>query len=237
MGFSSIPKARGLCLSPLPPHVRSVPVPGHDNRGAKVPSLTGWDPIRTSVVLSAFFFFLGLLLCSSSRAKKPADVEDRARRASLPSLARFVLVPTGRRPKRLVPRSFCSPFSSRSVDQLRPLSAGGLSLSVKRPILIDVAHGLLQVRYRSKKQSLPGRAFTIPVIGNFLDSMNPSLEHYKKGWAVGDLSVASVFHMCVLVCGTRRRGRTRRQTKTDAPSGQFQLHCHGVFEPVYPQDL
>jgi C-22 sterol desaturase len=54
----------------------------------------------------------------------------------------------------------------------------------------------LQWRYRSKKQHLPGPEWTIPVIGKFLDSMKPSIENYKAGWDLGELSVASVFHMC-----------------------------------------
>jgi C-22 sterol desaturase len=56
---------------------------------------------------------------------------------------------------------------------------------------------LEQTRYRYLKRHLPGDAWTIPIIGRFLNSMNPTLENYKAGWAKGALSVVSVFHMWV----------------------------------------
>lgn len=49
--------------------------------------------------------------------------------------------------------------------------------------------------YRYKKGHLPGSPWTIPIIGKFLDSMNPTLENYKKQWNSGALSVVSVFNM------------------------------------------
>lgn len=52
-----------------------------------------------------------------------------------------------------------------------------------------------QVNYQRKKAGLPGPKWTIPVIGKFADSLNPSLEKYMEGWNSGPLSVASVFHM------------------------------------------
>jgi C-22 sterol desaturase len=52
--------------------------------------------------------------------------------------------------------------------------------------------------YRAKKRHLPGPGWTIPVIGKFADSMNPSMEKYKSQWDSGALSVVSVFNMWVL---------------------------------------
>lgn len=49
--------------------------------------------------------------------------------------------------------------------------------------------------YRRKKRHLPGPGFTIPLIGKFMDSMNPSIEAYKRQWNSGALSVVSVFNM------------------------------------------
>lgn len=49
--------------------------------------------------------------------------------------------------------------------------------------------------YRYKKQNLPGPKWTIPVIGKFLDSLNPSLPNYMKQWQSGALSALSVFNM------------------------------------------
>jgi C-22 sterol desaturase len=57
---------------------------------------------------------------------------------------------------------------------------------------------LEQSVYRYRKRHLPGAAWTIPIIGKFMDSMNPTLENYKAGWAQGALSAVSVFHMCVV---------------------------------------
>jgi sterol 22-desaturase len=56
---------------------------------------------------------------------------------------------------------------------------------------------LEQMRYRAKKQKLPGPSWTIPIIGKFKDSMNPTLEGYQKQWDSGELSALSVFHMYV----------------------------------------
>ena len=53
--------------------------------------------------------------------------------------------------------------------------------------------------YRSKKQHLPGAQWTIPVIGNSADSLNPTLENYKKAWNAGPLSCVSVFNMYVMI--------------------------------------
>jgi C-22 sterol desaturase len=49
--------------------------------------------------------------------------------------------------------------------------------------------------YRSKKQHLPGAKWTIPIIGKFADSLNPTLENYKAAWNAGPLSCVSVFNM------------------------------------------
>lgn len=49
--------------------------------------------------------------------------------------------------------------------------------------------------YRNKKKHLPGSTWTIPLIGKFVDSANPSMENYKKQWDSGALSAISVFNM------------------------------------------
>lgn len=66
-------------------------------------------------------------------------------------------------------------------------------------ILAVVATLLLaeQYNYQKKKAGLPGPKWTIPIIGKFADSLNPSLEKYQEGWNSGPLSVASVFNMYV----------------------------------------
>lgn len=56
---------------------------------------------------------------------------------------------------------------------------------------------LEQLVYRAKKAHLPGAKWTIPVIGKFADSLNPTLANYKAQWNSGPLSAVSVFNMCV----------------------------------------
>jgi sterol 22-desaturase len=65
---------------------------------------------------------------------------------------------------------------------------------------VAVLIGLLileQTVYRSKKGALPGSRWTIPIIGKFAESLNPTLENYKRQWNSGELSALSVFNMCV----------------------------------------
>lgn len=61
---------------------------------------------------------------------------------------------------------------------------------------------LEQVIYRRKKGGLPGPKWTIPVIGKFADSLRPSLEKYQEGWNSGALSVASVFHIFIVIASS-----------------------------------
>jgi sterol 22-desaturase len=56
---------------------------------------------------------------------------------------------------------------------------------------------LEQTVYRYKKRHLPGDKWTIPLIGKFADSMNPTMEGYMKQWQSGALSALSVFNMYV----------------------------------------
>jgi C-22 sterol desaturase len=56
---------------------------------------------------------------------------------------------------------------------------------------------LEQSVYRYKKKHLPGDSWTIPIIGKFADSMNPTMEGYMKQWNAGALSALSVFNMSV----------------------------------------
>jgi C-22 sterol desaturase len=54
---------------------------------------------------------------------------------------------------------------------------------------------LEQSIYRYKKRHLPGATWKIPIIGKFADSLNPTLEGYKKVWNSGALSAIGVFNM------------------------------------------
>lgn len=90
-----------------------------------------------------------------------------------------------------------SPFES--FDSFSFLQNFSLSSTWLYTSLVLVA-GLLvleQAIYRSKKADLPGAKWTIPIIGKFADSMNPSIEGYQKQWDSGALSAISVFNMFV----------------------------------------
>lgn len=76
------------------------------------------------------------------------------------------------------------------IRDASPLQIAGSVLVLVATILIAE-----QIVYRQRKAHLPGAAWTLPIIGKFADSLNPSLENYRKGWDSGPLSVASVFHM------------------------------------------
>ncbi|KAK0547162.1 RNA polymerase C-22 sterol desaturase [Tilletia horrida] len=76
-------------------------------------------------------------------------------------------------------------------------------------ILAVVASLLIaeQVLYRKRKAHLPGPTWTIPIIGKFADSLKPSLENYQKGWNSGPLSVASVFHIFIVIASSNEHTR------------------------------
>lgn len=77
--------------------------------------------------------------------------------------------------------------------------AGDRSKTTAATILMVIISLLFleQIVYRTKKAHLPGDKWTIPIIGKFYDSLNPTLANYKAQWYSGPLSVVSVFNMCV----------------------------------------
>lgn len=65
-----------------------------------------------------------------------------------------------------------------------------------------------QVMYLVKKGSIAGPTFKVwPVIGPFLESMDPKFEEYKAKWASGPLSCVSVFHKFVVIASTKDLAR------------------------------
>jgi C-22 sterol desaturase len=106
-------------------------------------------------------------------------------------------------------------FSSlyRSASAALPSSTSSPLLSIPRPSFLNLPRestsawlyttsaivlsllAIEQAVYRYKKRHLPGAAWTIPIIGKFADSLNPTLENYKKQWDSGALSAVSVFNM------------------------------------------
>jgi C-22 sterol desaturase len=92
--------------------------------------------------------------------------------------------------------------TSSFFDKSAASGSGGLVASLLNGIngwtLILSAIAVLlvaeQVRYRNRKQGIAGPAFTIPIMGSFLDSMHPTFEGYFSKWESGALSCVSVFH-------------------------------------------
>lgn len=61
-----------------------------------------------------------------------------------------------------------------------------------------------QFSYVKSKGSIAGPALKMwPIIGPFLDSINPDFEKYKAQWASGALSCVSVFHKFVVLASDR----------------------------------
>lgn len=64
-----------------------------------------------------------------------------------------------------------------------------------------------QITYRSKKDKLPGDRWTIPIIGKFASSLNPTLEGYQRQWDSGALSALSVFNIFIVIASTNQYTR------------------------------
>lgn len=94
-----------------------------------------------------------------------------------------------------IPASTSVPSFVSTTAAYEALSSHKILVSVAAVILSILA--LEQAVYRSKKGRLPGSSWTIPIIGKFMDSMNPTMEGYISQWNKGPLSVLSVFHMFV----------------------------------------
>lgn len=52
--------------------------------------------------------------------------------------------------------------------------------------------------YIKRKGSIAGPSFKIPLMGPFLQALDPKFEAYLAQWASGPLSCVSVFHKYVL---------------------------------------
>ena len=65
-----------------------------------------------------------------------------------------------------------------------------------------------QVAYQIKKGSIAGPKFKFwPIIGPFLESLDPKFEEYKAKLASGPLSCVSIFHKFVVIASTRDLAR------------------------------
>lgn len=65
-----------------------------------------------------------------------------------------------------------------------------------------------QVAYQLNKQNIAGPKFKIwPIIGPFLESLDPKFEEYKAKWYSGPLSCVSIFHKFVIIASDRDLAR------------------------------
>lgn len=64
---------------------------------------------------------------------------------------------------------------------------------------IDLADMQLAVMYIKCKGSIAGPAFKIPLMGPFLQALDPKFDAYLAQWASGPLSCVSVFHKYVFL--------------------------------------
>lgn len=65
-----------------------------------------------------------------------------------------------------------------------------------------------QVMYQIRKGSIAGPKFKVwPIIGPFLESLDPKFEEYLSKWNSGPLSCVSIFHKFVVIASTRDLAR------------------------------
>lgn len=74
--------------------------------------------------------------------------------------------------------------------------------------LILVIFSYDQISYQLSKGSIAGPRFKFwPIIGPFLESLDPKFEEYQAKWASGDLSCVSIFHKFVVIASSRDLAR------------------------------
>nr|QFR37224.1 cytochrome P450 [Cyberlindnera americana] len=65
-----------------------------------------------------------------------------------------------------------------------------------------------QISYQIKKGNIAGPKYKVwPIIGPFMESLDPKFEEYKAKWASGPLSCVSVFHKFVVIASERDLAR------------------------------
>ncbi|KAI5949335.1 ERG5 [Candida jiufengensis] len=65
-----------------------------------------------------------------------------------------------------------------------------------------------QIKYQFNKGSIVGPPLKVwPIIGPFLESLDPKFEEYKAKWASGELSCVSIFHKFVIIASSRDLAR------------------------------
>ncbi|KAL6933910.1 RNA polymerase C-22 sterol desaturase [Hanseniaspora guilliermondii] len=84
------------------------------------------------------------------------------------------------------------------------------NISIWKTILTLIVIVLVydQVSYQQKKGSIAGPKYKVwPIIGPFLESLDPKFEEYKAKWDSGELSCVSIFHKFVVIASSRDLSR------------------------------
>ncbi|EJD04247.1 cytochrome P450 sterol C22-desaturase [Fomitiporia mediterranea MF3/22] len=99
------------------------------------------------------------------------------------------------------PSALTSPLGQIPVPTFFPTEGKTSWIYTLAAIVLSLL-ALEQGVYRYKKAHLPGSKWTIPVIGKFADSMNPTMEGYLRQWQSGALSALSVFNIFIVMASS-----------------------------------
>lgn len=96
-----------------------------------------------------------------------------------------------------------APFLQSISDYLGPFSWIKTIITLVAVLLVWD-----QVSYQLKKGGIAGPRFKMwPIIGPFMESLDPKFEEYQAKWASGALSCVSVFHKFVVIASDRDLAR------------------------------
>ena len=85
-----------------------------------------------------------------------------------------------------------------------------MNMSWLQLIITTIVLGLSydQIMYQIRKGSIVGPRLKVwPIIGPFLESLDPKFEEYKAKWDSGPLSCVSIFHKFVVIASSRDLAR------------------------------
>ncbi|KIY67496.1 cytochrome P450 sterol C22-desaturase [Cylindrobasidium torrendii FP15055 ss-10] len=103
--------------------------------------------------------------------------------------------------------STTAPASASPLPSFMPFTPATTSWLYTTGAILFTLLALEQAVYRYKKRHLPGSSWTIPIIGKFADSLNPTMEGYKAQWNSGPLSAISVFNIFIVMASTTEHAR------------------------------
>ncbi|KAK9468418.1 cytochrome P450 [Lipomyces arxii] len=107
-------------------------------------------------------------------------------------------------------------FNSAEVEHVYPTGISGLALSAISGFstwkfiltLLLMVFIYDQFSYITKRKGIAGPRFKMyPIMGPFLESVNPKFDGYMAKWNSGPLSCVSVFHKFVVIASTRDLAR------------------------------